>query len=55
MTDKLAQAHERMNELGFTDEQQEFIFADWSNTDEHINWLLTATKKEIADWIEAGQ
>lgn len=48
-------AHERMSELGFTAEQQEFIFADWPEGDEHLSWLLTASREEIADWIEAGK
>ncbi len=48
-------AHDRIDELGFTDAEQEFIFADWSNWDEHIAWLLTASRDEIADWIEAGR
>jgi hypothetical protein len=45
----------RMNELEFTEQQQEFIFADWPEWGEHLAWLLTATKKGIEDWIEAGK
>jgi hypothetical protein len=45
----------RTSELGFTEKQQEFIFADWPEWGEHLAWLLTATKKEIEDWIEAGK
>jgi hypothetical protein len=37
------------------DEAREFIEADWANADEHAAWLETASDKEIADWIAAGQ
>ena len=47
-------ARARMDELGFTAEQKDYIFADWPNEDEHISWLLTASKQEIEDWGEAA-
>jgi hypothetical protein len=46
------QAHARMEEMGWTDEQMEFIFADWPEGEENYRWLLTATKEEIEDWGE---
>lgn len=49
------QARDRINEMGFTAEQKNFIFADWSNRDEHIAWLLIATRDEITSWGEAGE
>jgi hypothetical protein len=49
------QARARMEELGFGDEQLDFIFADWPNMDEHLDWLMTASKAEITDWIESAK
>jgi len=48
-------ARERVDELGFTETQKEFIFADWPEGDEHFIWLLTATRDEIESWVEAGE
>lgn len=48
------EARERMVRLGLTEEQYDFCFADWPNWEEHIDWLLTATYKEIIDWIDAS-
>ena len=28
-----------------------FIEADWPNRDDHDKWLLSASDKEIAEWI----
>ena len=52
---KYEQAQARIDSMNFSDEEQEFIFADWGNADEHVDWLLTTTREEIQDWIEAGQ
>jgi hypothetical protein len=49
------QARDRINEMGFTAKELDFIFADWSEGEEHFAWLLTASKNEISDWIKAGQ
>lgn len=51
-TSKYDQAFARMSDLGFTDTQMDFIFADWPNAEEHYDWLLTASRDEIADWGE---
>lgn len=52
---KTAEAKKRIDDLNFNQEEQDFIWADWENYDEHLDWLLTASRKEIADWIEAGR
>lgn len=51
---KLAKAQERMEEFGFNDMQFDFIFSDWPNWEEHLDWLLTASREEIVSWGEAG-
>lgn len=48
---KFFQALERVWDLGFTDKERlNFIFADWPESEEHLDWLLTASKEEIEDW-----
>ena len=37
--------------MKFTSREEDFILADWPEGNEHLNWLLTATRKEIWDWI----
>ena len=53
MTKKFEQAEKRIDEMGFTDEQKEFIFADWDEGEEHLDWLLDAPKSEIESWGQA--
>lgn len=55
--DKVAEdeARKRMRELELTDEQYEFCFEDWANWHEHLEWLLSATKQEIIDWIDSSK
>lgn len=55
MTDytKHTNAQARIEELGFSDKQTEFIFSDWPNWEEHLDWLLTASREEIVSWGEA--
>lgn len=48
-------AKARMIGMEFTDEQMEFIFADWPEGDAHYRWLLVAHREEIIDWIEAAK
>jgi len=43
----------RMIKLGLED-QLGFILAGWPEGADHLNWLLSATKAEIVDWIKAG-
>lgn len=33
---------------------KDFIMADWSEGDEHIEWLNTASVGAIVDWVIAG-
>lgn len=51
-TDLYEQAYDRMAEFGFTPYQFEFLFNDWAEGDEHLEWLLTASREEIVDWGE---
>jgi hypothetical protein len=43
-------ARDRIDKMNFSQTQLDFIFYDWQNRNEHIEWLLTATKEEIKDW-----
>ena len=54
-SEKYLLASDRINDMNFDDYEKEFIFADWSNWDEHLDWLLTANQTEIRDWIDAGR
>ena len=49
----IQQAHKRMDEMGFTQEQQAVIFYDWPEGNDHIQWLLTASQEEITSWLES--
>lgn len=53
--EKYRAAHSRIGELAFSEEDQEFVFLDRLNWDEHINWLLIASRDEIRKWIDAGK
>ena len=53
-TSKFDQAYARMSEFEFATEQIDFIFADWPESEEHLDWLLTASKEEIESWGEAA-
>lgn len=55
MNTKLQDAKDRIEKMGFTQAEQDFIFSDWPNWDEHLTWLLVATRKEIKDWIKANK
>jgi len=33
----------------------DFILADWSEGDEHWEWVVSASVEEILDWVAAGQ
>jgi len=55
MSDKFEKAKTRIKAMDFTETEKDFIFADWSNWDEHLNWLLTASREEIVSWGEAGE
>jgi hypothetical protein len=55
MNTKFDEAKTKISEMNFGDSEMDFIFADWDNMDEHIDWLLTATREEIADWIASSK
>ena len=44
----------RIDELDFTQQQQDIIFTDWGEGDDHYRWLLTAERETILDWIAAN-
>jgi hypothetical protein len=33
----------------------DFILADWNEGDEHLRWVISATVREILDWIPSEQ
>lgn len=47
------QARDRMERMNWTVEEFNFIFSDWSNMEEHLDWLMLASEQEIFDWITA--
>ena len=52
---KIYQAKKRMQAMGFTCKEIEFIFAYlYKKLDDRIDWLLTSRPEEIVKWIEAG-
>lgn len=48
-------ARNRISDMGFTKQQLEYIFTDWPEGDDHLEWLLTATRDEIVSWGDAGE
>ena len=46
-------AEKRVDKMGFDEEEKKIIFYDWPEGEEHYEWLLTATEKEITSWYEA--
>lgn len=53
-SEKFQQAKHRMSEMAFTQAELDFIFADWPNMDDHLDWLLNASREEIESWIKAS-
>jgi hypothetical protein len=51
--EKQIKASNRISEMDFTSAQVEFILTDWNDPD-HMDWLLTASREEIASWGEAA-
>lgn len=52
--DKLELARARMNEMGFDElDQDQYLFYDWPNFFEHLDWLLQATREEIKSWLDS--
>jgi len=52
---KLQKCNLRINSMGFDEKEKDFIFCDWPNWDEHLDWLLTASRAEIVSWGEATE
>lgn len=50
--EKVARA--RIAEMEFNEVEEAFIWADWPDMNEHIDWLLTASRAEIKAWIDAN-
>jgi hypothetical protein len=46
------EAHERVNNIPELQKYEDIIFYDWSNWDEHIEWVATAPIDEIVDWAK---
>jgi hypothetical protein len=44
-----------MINMGFDQRQMGIIFSDWPEGDEHYQWLLSASKDEIENWISAAE
>jgi hypothetical protein len=51
MITKFEQVKNRVEGMKFTQREINFILADWPEGDEHLDWLLDASWKEIKDWI----
>jgi hypothetical protein len=53
MNSKRELAEARIDKMGFDEREKAVIFYDWPEGDEHLDWLLTATEKEINEWFES--
>jgi len=47
-------ATRRIEELGLSDEQTQFLLADWPEGNEHLSWLILAPIEDILDWGETA-
>jgi hypothetical protein len=53
VTDELYQrAVRRVRASPRLSEYEDIIFADWSEGDDHLRWVATATVKEIESWAK---
>lgn len=48
-------AYDRVENMGFSSKEMDFIFSDWPEGDKHYKWLLEASRKEIQSWVDAGR
>ena len=48
-------AKDRMDEMGWSEDEMAFIFSDWPEGEEHYQWLLTAERAEIQSWINSSK
>jgi hypothetical protein len=47
------QARERVERMGFSPDEINFIFQDWANWNDHLNWLIDEDVAEIRDWVDS--
>jgi hypothetical protein len=47
-------ARSRIDKMNFSETELNFIWSDWPNWDEHIRWLMTASRDEIQSWIDVS-
>jgi hypothetical protein len=47
-------AESKMEKMPFSKKDKDFIWADWSNSIQHLMWLVGASESDFASWIEAG-
>lgn len=55
MKTKRELAEDRIDKMGFDEEEKKIIFYDWPEGEGHYEWLLTATEREINSWFDAVQ
>jgi len=49
---KIELAEKRIDKMGFDEEEKMVLFSNLCRPDEFIEWLLTATEKEINTWFD---
>lgn len=55
MSENEKNAREKVSKNERLSLNEDFIFADWQNWDEHCAWILRADEKEILEWVLAGK
>mgnify|MGYP001250047328 CR=1 FL=1 len=55
MKTKRELAEARIDKMGFDETDKKLIFYDWPEGEEHYEWLLTASEREINSWFDAVQ
>lgn len=48
-------AEQRVNNSEALRLHKDFILADWTEGEDHFEWVATAPEAEILEWVEAGQ
>ena len=52
MSKLFEQAERRVNSSEALAPHKDFILADWSEGEDHWEWVLKATEKQILDWVQ---
>jgi len=52
MADKRELAEKRLDKMGFDEVEKKVAFKNVARPDEFVEWLLTATEKEINTWFD---